>query len=464
MSGVVGRKGEIEGRLSATKRNLESLMEEAGQIASEIDSAERERQEFEEEVYELSLTAERAAEAVERLALDLEKAQEEGQNATLDVNSITERLVTAEREAGRIMEWLRDIEGQIAVKERELEESFHDIERLTQRREAVLAELSGDTERLDAAQKDVDAQRQMVDQARAVLNERENQARRLRRHRTELDEAIRKLELDLQEVHFQRQRLAERMEEEYQMSLDRLSMDRRQDPEQEMDIEAGRRRRQELWKKIQSMGEVNLTAIGEHEALMERYTFYKDQFDDLTGAIQNLKNSISKINRTCKIRFKSTYEAVDAKLREIFPLLFEGGEAWLSLTDEHDILDSGVEIHVHPPGKKLTVMSLLSGGEKALVALALIFALYLIKPSPFCLLDETDAPLDEANIDRFNRLLKKLGQSSQIIMVTHNKRTMQIAQTLYGVTMETPGISKMVSVNLSDVEDLEDHAQMVQAR
>jgi chromosome segregation protein len=179
--------------------------------------------------------------------------------------------------------------------------------------------------------------------------------------------------------------------------------------------------------------------------------------------VKNLRDSINRINRTCKIRFSSTFQAVDEKLREIFPLLFEGGEAWLTLTDDADPLESGVEIHVHPPGKKLTVMSLLSGGEKALVALALIFALYLIKPSPFCLLDETDAPLDEANIDRFNRLLTKLGQSSQIIMVTHNKRTMQISQTLYGVTMEEPGISKMVSVSLSELEEMIEDDKLVQA-
>jgi chromosome segregation protein len=145
---------------------------------------------------------------------------------------------------------------------------------------------------------------------------------------------------------------------------------------------------------------------------------------------------------------------VDAKFQEIFPVLFEGGEGWLALSEHNDALEAGVEIHVHPPGKKIMVMSLLSGGEKALTALALIFALYLIKPSPFCLLDEADAPLDEANIDRFNRLLRKLSESSQIIMVTHNKRTMQISDTLYGVTMETPGVSRLVSVSMSQAQVL----------
>ena len=269
--------------------------------------------------------------------------------------------------------------------------------------------------------------------------------------------------MDLQELGFKRQALLERIEKDYRLNITALPEEEKPQIGPDFDLEDSRRKRDELRGKLENMGEVNLTAIGEHDALMERYGFYKNQYEDLTAAIENLRESITRINRTCKIRFKSTFEAVDLKLREIFPLLFDGGEAWLSLTDESSPLDSGVEIHVHPPGKKLTTMSLLSGGEKALVALALIFALYLIKPSPFCLLDETDAPLDEANIDRFNRLLTRLGQSSQIIMVTHNKRTMQISQTLYGVTMEEPGISKMVSVSLSELEDLKEDAQMVQA-
>lgn len=211
-------------------------------------------------------------------------------------------------------------------------------------------------------------------------------------------------------------------------------------------------RRDSLRTKIGSLGEVSLGAIEKEAELREEYNRYQTQYDDLTKAISDLRDSINKINHTCKIRFAETFQAVDAKFREIFPILFEGGEGWISLTDESDPLESGVEIHVHPPGKKVLVMSLLSGGEKALTALALIFALYLIKPSPFCLLDETDAPLDEANIDRFNRLLKQLSKASQIIMVTHNKRTMQISHTLYGVTMETPGVSKLVSVNLAEAE------------
>ncbi|MDR3135472.1 MAG: AAA family ATPase, partial [Deltaproteobacteria bacterium] len=209
-----------------------------------------------------------------------------------------------------------------------------------------------------------------------------------------------------------------------------------------------------LREKLSALGEISLEAIKEEAELNKSYGFQKTHYDDLVAAIADLRKSIVQLNVTCKERFKKTFTQADQKFREIFPVLFEGGEGWLRLTDETDPLECGVEIHVHPPGKKIMVMRSLSGGEKTLTSLCLIFALYLIKPSPFCLLDEADAPLDEANIDRFNRLLRNLSQASQIIMVTHNKRTMQISDTLFGVTMETPGVSRLVSVNLAEAEVL----------
>ena len=143
-----------------------------------------------------------------------------------------------------------------------------------------------------------------------------------------------------------------------------------------------------------------------------------------------------------------TFEQVNAQLQKVFPRLFEGGSAQLVLTDPNHPLETGVEYMIHPPGKKLTRMSLLSGGEKALSAIAFIFSLFLMRPTAFCLMDEIDAPLDEANVYRFNNLLKLIGEKSQIVMVTHNKKTMEFADILFGITMETKGVSKVVSVNL----------------
>src|SRR5262249_49453938 len=185
--------------------------------------------------------------------------------------------------------------------------------------------------------------------------------------------------------------------------------------------------------------------------LEQRFAFLSTQKADLENALGQLERAIARINRASKTRFQDTFEAINAKFQEIFPRLFRGGRGHLALTEAADLLESGVEVIAQPPGKKLQTVELLSGGEKALTAVALIFSIFLIKPSPFCLLDEVDAPLDEANVIRYNELIREMTDRSQFIVITHNKRTMEIADHLYGVTMEEPGISKIVSVHLTRV-------------
>ncbi len=207
----------------------------------------------------------------------------------------------------------------------------------------------------------------------------------------------------------------------------------------------------ELRAQVERMGEINLTAIDEHREVAERHGFLAAQKRDLETSLTQLRSAISKIDRTSRDRFTHTFEAVNEKFQAVFPRLFGGGRACLVLADEAAGVEGGVEIVAQPPGKKLQSVTLLSGGEKALTAVALIFAIFLIKPSPFCVLDEVDAPLDEANVGRYNALLREMSAQSQFILITHNKRTMEVADTLYGVTMEEPGISKLVSVRLRDV-------------
>ena len=189
-------------------------------------------------------------------------------------------------------------------------------------------------------------------------------------------------------------------------------------------------------------------AIKEYEELSERQEFLSKQHEDLTASLENLSKAIAKINRTSRQRFRRAFEMVNEQFQMLFPKLFNGGKAKLMLTDEENLLETGVEIIAQPPGKKLQSIMLLSGGEKALTAVALVFSIFLIKPSPFCLLDEVDAPLDDANIDRFNDLIRSMTPHSQFILITHNKRTMEQADLLYGVTMAERGVSKLVSVKL----------------
>jgi len=209
-----------------------------------------------------------------------------------------------------------------------------------------------------------------------------------------------------------------------------------------------RQRLAELQKQVDEIGEVNLTAIEEYQELEERHTFLTGQKADLEDSLNSLQQAIQRINRTTRKRFAETFQQVNEKFKEVFPRLFCGGKAELKLTNEDDMLETGLDIIVQPPGKKLQNVSLLSGGEKALTAVALIFSIFLIKPSPFCLLDEVDAPLDDANIGRFNDMIREMSAFSQFILITHSKTTMAVADTLYGVTMEEPGVSKLVSVKL----------------
>jgi chromosome segregation protein len=270
-------------------------------------------------------------------------------------------------------------------------------------------------------------------------------------------EKLRLLELEQNQRTLQRDNITDRLEElyhksfsEYRYELDRLARESASSESIEIDgvpltdIEDELDR---LRKKIALIDDVNLGAIKEYELLRERYEFLCEQRDDLTKAIEDLHKVIKKIDKVTYQRFMETFDAVNKKLVEVFPRLFEGGTAKLVLTNPDDPMETGVEYMIHPPGKKLTRMSLLSGGEKALAAIAFIFSLYLLRPASFCLMDEIDAPLDDANIYRFNDLLKLIGEKSQIVMITHNKKSMEFADTLFGITMEAKGVSKIVSVN-----------------
>lgn len=202
-------------------------------------------------------------------------------------------------------------------------------------------------------------------------------------------------------------------------------------------------------KKIEELGPVNPGIIEEYEELKERYNFLNTQQEDLTNSIKELEEAIQKINTTTRTKLREAFNALNEKFGEVFSSLFGGGKASIVLTDENNILESGIEIIAQPPGKRLQNINLLSGGEKALTALSLLIASFLIKPAPLCILDEADAPLDEANIERFARTLKELSKNIQFIVITHNKTTMSYCDYLYGVTMEEPGVSKIISLQLT---------------
>jgi chromosome segregation protein len=310
------------------------------------------------------------------------------------------------------------------------------------------AELTRLLERQREAQTSLTALRERFEETRQAIEARENTLKELRSRAARTRDELNSRQLAGRELELEREHLRQNFLERFRVDLD--------DPatiaflDSAFDPAAAGERRTQLQRKIDEIGEVNLTAIDEHRELEDRHTFLAAQQDDLQRSLEGLQTAIAKINRTTRRRFRETFDQVNAKFREVFPRLFNGGQAELRLTDEEDLLETGVEIVAQPPGKKLQNVSLLSGGEKALTAVSLIFAIFLIKPSPFCLLDEVDAPLDDANIGRFNELVAEMSALSQFIIITHNKRTMEIADNLYGITMEEPGISKLVSVRMNE--------------
>jgi chromosome segregation protein len=282
----------------------------------------------------------------------------------------------------------------------------------------------------------------------ALLNEWkevEASCKYLRRELEEVRQRIHEEEILASEVQLKLSHLQESIKERYGTTLSTsIGASPTEFPKEEMS-----KRLSVLKSALEGFGEVNLMAIEEYQELKQRYDFLSEQQADLHQALDSLRKAILRINRTTTKRFLETFHLVNEKFKEVFTRLFKGGQASLILLDEQDPATTGIDIIAQPPGKKLQNIDLLSGGEKALVATALLFGLFMIRPTPFCLLDEVDAPLDDANINRFIELVKEFSKTSQFIMITHNKNTMEAAQTLYGITMETPGVSKVVSVRLN---------------
>jgi chromosome segregation protein len=302
----------------------------------------------------------------------------------------------------------------------------------------------------EAAEK-LTAARAAFDDLRAQLGEREGLLKDWRKRADDAREELTAHEMRFRERTMAMQHLLEGVAEKFRgLHLPRIVGDYHMRPPPD---EETRNRIQELTHLLERMGSVNLDAMRELEETEKRQTFYTTQKADLDQALADLQRAIQQMNRESRRLFKETFEAVNAKFQELFPRMFRGGQASLRLTNPEDMLETGIDILAQPPGKKLSSIELMSGGEKALTAVALIFSIFQIKPSPFCILDEVDAPLDEANVARYNEAIRSMTDRSQFILITHIKRTMQMVDVLYGVTMPESGVSKLVSVKLNEAVD-----------
>jgi len=309
----------------------------------------------------------------------------------------------------------------------ELEAGLQELLQLRSQKEQELNHSQQAVGELDSRQRELD-------------NQRNTRQQRVDEKRNQLEEE----RMQLQEVNIRCNTITEQLQKSGQ-DIEQLQ----QDLESGAELAEWGKRLEKLNNRIERLGPINLAAIEEYQEQAERKQYLDAQHQDLISALETLEDAIRKIDRETKDRFKETFEQVNSRLGERFPKLFGGGEAHLEMT-ENDLLNTGVQIMARPPGKRITNLQLLSGGEKALTAVALIFAIFELNPSPFCMLDEVDAPLDDANVGRFCTMVGEMSEQVQFIMITHNKITMEIAQNLNGVTMHEPGVSRLVSVDVGE--------------
>jgi chromosome segregation protein len=416
---------------------LEQLGDERGRMSARRAALVQERARAESGRSDLQLQ-------LQSLARDLERVEQRAVQSRIELASLgarrdqeaheRDRLQTAEREgrerSGRRRTEVANARERAAELLRSAAESQLELDRKLVIEEEQRTRQAGLREQYEASG--------------AAVEGFEVELRAATREREALRETLAAHELSVHDARMRCEQLVASIRERYEIELASYEppADLPGTPEErEAELERVR-------QSLRSLGEVHLGAIEEYEEVSERCRYLGEQKADLELSIERLRGAIARINRTSRERFRETFDAVDKVFQTVFPKMFEGGRAHLLLTESEDVLEAGIEIIAQPPGKKLQNVNLLSGGEKSLTAMALLVAVFTVKPSPFFLLDEVDAALDDANAKRFDDLLREMSKTSQFLMITHNKQSIEIADSLFGVTMQEPGLSKLVTVDL----------------
>ncbi len=458
-------------RLSGEK-DLESVLREADRVArhlatlaAENEQLAGERDETASQLIELERALKAAAEQEGRLGGDMTALQALLESGQVDEAGLSDRLTACRVELATVAERVEAL-GRDIDRIMELERDFALQQQQSATRGTQTTERRGDLaaerERTDAQARDAAAERDRLEAEVAViaeehqrqLGERQAVESELREVQHQLNGLVSRLhQLDLMETEG-RVRREELLQEARRRHAVETAEALRAAHDAGRDLDEVRQRHEELSTKLEAMGPVNLVADEEFRELTERLEFLRTQHDDVVASVKDLEKALRGMTRTAQERFQEAFEDINRHFGTIFSRLFEGGRAELRMVPpeegEDDPLELGVELMAQPRGKRLQAVSLMSGGEKALTGLALLFAIFYHRPSPFCVLDEVDAPLDDANIHRFLRVLRELCTQTQFVVITHNRKTMEAADVLYGVTMEEPGLSRLVSVKLTD--------------
>lgn len=503
------KKSGLSAKLASEEDKVQALTRLEADIREQMAAAEKERIRLDKELFMATETARQAEQKQEVLSLEQERLLGEEDEIDADMerrkaallkirdslrendektaavgNLFNEDAGSLEKETAAMVELRTDLARLKAERDSHrstlgrlasfLDESRKRFERLDQedrdRKTQTLAHakerLSCRSERkeltdlLNRLSGETQSCREELAAIEKTLKEKESERSGLEKQRARESDTLRVLDLELSQLKIRRENITARIEEKYhhqinqyklefaENELDRLDVSTLNIPFLETELE-------DLTVRVAQLGEVNLSSISEYDEVKDRHDFMESQEKDLEKSLADLETIIEKINEVSKERFLETFNAINDKLATLFPTLFEGGSARMTLTSPSDPLETGVELMIQPPGKKLTRLSLLSGGEKALSAIAFVFSIFLIKPASFCIMDEIDAPLDDANVTRFNTMVKHIGEQSQILVITHNKVTMEFADILFGVTMEKKGVSRIVSVSLTEAGDIE---------
>ena len=458
LDGARKRRGEIQAALGAKQSNLEQvrkrqenvrhelaeLDKQIGRGAEETEAANQRLRDAEHEAARLEEIRERLVERREELRARLDEAREQARADHDQAHQHALRMESLRTELNSTQEAMRRVQTHIT----RLEQQRDELSKALSEGEAPLRELEaqreillGDRLRAENALNESRAKVQDIDQSLRELTEANHEADQ---NVQQVREQLEKLRMDFQGLKVRLQTVLEQIERT-DFALDEL----RSGLEEQASIPEWEERMQKMEARIQRLGAINLAAIDEFKERSERKEYLDRQYDDLTEALTTLENAIHKIDRETRTRFKETFDKVNDGLKMFYPRLFGGGHAYLEMTSEN-ILDTGIQILARPPGKRIGSIHLMSGGEKALTAVALVFAIFQLNPAPFCLLDEVDAPLDDANVGRFCELVKEMSDTVQFIFITHNKVTMELARQLTGVTMHEPGVSRLVAVDVDE--------------
>lgn len=432
-SRLMGLIRSIELDQKRTLDELNQLVQEQDELRVQFDILEKDKlsrtnkkEGLEKHVHELTMALRRENESLNEIRINLVKIEERKKSLEKDLNSTRNFIKNCARQISNLQKETEYLSRQAGHLSEEKVKTANRKQQLTRSFEKLRFERAKTQELFDSLQRD---------------------AVRLSEEELSINKVVGKVKDQLHQTEL----AIARSEETLKNSVEKISEKYHVDPRlvENTSIIPDEKELTRIRSKIESLGEVNLAAISESQQVESRLSFLLGQENDLNAAVKSLFSTIEKIDRTTAQRFHTTFQEVNLKFREIFSSLFSGGQAWLELIGSENSPDHGVNIMVKPPGKRLQNMDLLSGGEKALTAIAFIFAIFLYRPSSFCVLDEVDAPLDDSNVDRFNQMLKDLSLNTQFVVITHNKKSMENSDCLFGVTSEGSGASTLVSVKFS---------------